>query len=160
MNLGVGNPIFDVLLLVHVIIGMVGYFSTSLTSWMAKLFLKEPRHPGLGRYFNGRTNWASRTITLVPVFGLVVAWAGSLWSDFSQAWFIAAIGIWFATAAIVSIFIWPIEKAIYLALQEGNFTDSSQEQKVREQKVKRAVVVGGISSVGYVVAFYLMLFKP
>ena len=155
MNLGVGNPIFDILLLAHVIIGMVGYFSTSLTSWMASLYLKDRGHPGLGRYFNGKINWASRMIVFVPVFGLVVAWAGSLWSDFSQPWFLVALGIWFATVAIVSIFVWPVEKTIHLALEDGNCADGSLEQRV-----KRAVFVGGISSIGYVAAFYLMLFKP
>ncbi len=155
MNLGVGNPIYDILLLAHVIIGMVGYFSTSLTSWMANLYLRDPSHPGLGRYFNGKINWASRMIVLVPVFGLVVAWAGSLWSDFSQPWFISAVGIWFVTAAIVSIFIWPVEKSIHLALEDRNYADGSQDQRV-----KRAVFVGGLSSIGYVAAFYLMLFKP
>ncbi len=122
---------------------------------MASLYLKDRGHPGLGRYFNGKINWASRMIVFVPVFGLVVAWAGSLWSDFSQPWFLVALGIWFATVAIVSIFVWPVEKTIHLALEDGNCADGSLEQRV-----KRAVFVGGISSIGYVAAFYLMLFKP
>ncbi len=147
------SPIYDTLLIVHVLVGMLGYGAVIFSGVFSRKLLREGPSASTRKYFDGSPNIPGMFIGLVPVFGVLVLLIGKgNLRDLTKGWFDLAVTIWVVSAAVAFMRVFPPERKLHLALEEN-----SDNVGTVAKSISRA---SGLCSVLYVAAFYLMLFKP
>ncbi len=147
------SPIYDTLLILHVLVGMLGYGAVIFSGVFSRKLLKDGPLPSTLKYFDGSPNIPGMFVGLVPVFGVIVLLLGrGNLPDLTKGWFDIAVGIWVLSAAIAFMRVFPPERKLHQAI-----TEESDNIGTLAKSISRA---SGVCSVLYVVAFYLMLFKP
>lgn len=147
------SPIYDTLLIAHVLVGMLGYGGVIFSGVFARKLLREGPSESTSRYFDGSRNTAVMFVGLVPVFGMLVLFVGQgNLHDVTKAWFDAAVLIWVVSGAAAFMKILPTERRLHSALSIGDASVGSLAKTIER--------TSALCSVLYVIAFYLMLFKP
>jgi hypothetical protein len=152
MKLGINNPIYVLLLILHVGIGLIGFGSNAIAGWTARDVAANGSTDMVQRFFDGKISLAQWCVVLVPVFGvslLVVRDA----SDVEQPWFLVAVAIWIIELGILTARGWPAQRKLGTALGSGGDAEIHR-LGITVLRTQQLVVIL------YLVAFYLMLFKP
>ena len=112
------RPLYDVLLVAHVAAAVVGFGALAVLGLEASAG-RRSSHPGadagLRRFFSAGTDWAGRTIYLVPVLGLALLLGGDR-SAVGHVWPWAGLAIWLAATGVASGLCWPAERKAQRAL--------------------------------------------
>jgi len=90
----------------------------------------------------------------VPVFGISLLVVRNA-SDISQGWFLSAVTIWVIELGILTARAWPAQRKLGALLAVDGAGDLAIHQAGQQVLRTQQIVV-----VLYLVAFYLMLFKP
>lgn len=132
------SPLYDLLLVLHVAVGLIGFGGCAVTGYYAALGrqLLEPRELGSARgsesgvtaaewrrrwglvetYFRPATNWIERLVLLVPLFGLGMLALGDH-RGFDQLWPWIGLTLWVVAVGAASGLLWPGERQIQAALR-------------------------------------------
>lgn len=134
------SPLYDLLLVLHVAAGLIGFGGCAVTGYYAALGrqLLEPK--GLDRapssksdvsgaewrrrwilvetYFRPATNWIERLVLLVPLFGLGMLALGDH-RGFDQLWPWIGLSLWVVAVGAASGLLWPGERRIQVALHRS-----------------------------------------
>ena len=106
------------LVVLHVVSAVVGFGAVAVTGAYAAAARASPDPLGevpLIRYFRPGTNWAARTLLVIPVFGMALVFSGHR-STVSEAWPWIGLGLWVVACGLASAVCWPAERAIQLWL--------------------------------------------
>jgi hypothetical protein len=153
-KLGVNNPIYVLLLILHVGIGLIGFGANAIAGWTARDVARQGPTDSARRFFDGKVSLAQWCVVLVPVFGISLLVVRDA-SDISKLWFWAAVTIWVITLGLLTAKGWPTQRKLGSLLQAVGCSDIEiHESGVTVLRTQQIVVVL------YLLAFYLMLFKP
>jgi hypothetical protein len=154
MKVGVNNPIYVLLLILHVGAGLIGYGANAMAGWTARDVAHQGPTDSVRRFFDGKVSLAQWCVVLVPVFGISLLLIRDA-SDISKLWFWAAVTIWVITLGLLTGKGWPAQRRLGGLLDAVECSDIEiHESGVAVLRTQQIVVTL------YVVAFYLMLFKP
>jgi hypothetical protein len=111
------SPGYDVVLLAHVLVAVVGLAALLVAAGSA-LALRSvvlrgaPVPESLTRYYRPGVNWAGRTLFLVPVLGVaLLAMSGGRW-DLADSWVSIGMGGWAVVAVAAEAVLWPDERRL------------------------------------------------
>ncbi len=151
--LGNRSPIYDTLLILHVLVGMIGYGAVVFSGVFSRKLLREGPTESTLKYFDGSINIPGMFVGLVPVFGVIVLLVGKRnLPDLTKGWFDLAVAIWIISGAVAFMRIFPAERRLHQAI----LAESENVGII----AKAISVASGVCALLYVAAFYLMLFKP
>lgn len=154
MHLGINNPIYVLLLILHVGIGLVGFGANAMAGWTARDIAHQGPTESVRRFFDGKISLAQWCVVLVPVFGISLLVVRDA-SDISKPWFLVAVTIWVVTLGLLTARGWPAQRRLGSLLNEIGPSDLEiHASGVAVLRTQQMVVVL------YLIAFYLMLFKP
>jgi len=114
----VSGPLYDVLLIAHVVAGVVGIGAIAVAGYEASRAAALPDPAGdarVRRFFKPGVDWPGRFIFLVPALGLALLLGGDS-SQVSAPWPWAGLGIWSIVAAVATAVCWPAERRAQEAL--------------------------------------------
>jgi hypothetical protein len=151
----VSAPLYDVLLVAHVIVGVIGFGAMAVTGLAASSGRKsaEPLvDESLRRFFRPGRNWPARAIFLVPVLGLILLFGGDS-GAVHQPWPWVGLGIWVFAAGLASARCWPAERRAQAAL--ASRAVDSFRQACRQMEVAAAAI-----SICFVAAIVVMVAQP
>jgi uncharacterized membrane protein len=114
----VSRPLYDVLLVAHVVVAVVGFGALAVLGLEASIGWRSPdpaTDESLRRFFSPGSDWPSRLIFAVPVLGLALLFGGDR-AAASHAWPWLGLAIWVATAGLATGLCWPAERAAQAAL--------------------------------------------
>jgi Predicted integral membrane protein (DUF2269) len=152
---GVG---YTLLLLAHVASATIGFGALCLTGFQASRARRGPEGPSAGavrRYFRPGTNWAARTLYLVPLLGFALLAASGGAFDSSDSFVVLGLAMWLLATALAEVFVWPAERRIQRAVS-GDWT--LDEAFVRD--CTRASSASISLALLFVVAVVVMFAKP
>jgi hypothetical protein len=112
------GPLYDLLLVMHVVVGVVGFGAVAMSGRMASSAYRtaDPAgDPRVLRFFRKGPDWPARAIFLVPVLGLALLFGGDR-SDLHAAWPWIGLAIWVGVAGLATAWCWPAEQAAQAAL--------------------------------------------
>ncbi len=148
------GPLFFVILVAHVAVGVIGYGANAVAGWYAKRVVDGERSEYLLRFFDGTIGGAQWAIVGVPIVGVFLLWARD-WHDASAGWFIIAASCWVVTAIVLITVAWPRQRRLGKALIAGTSDTSALNIDASTVlKVQEVVVVL------YVVALFFMIVRP
>lgn len=166
----VTSPLYTVVLLAHVIVGVLGFgvvMATGIQANSLRQAMPGPVPERLVRFFRPGTNWAAFLLFLVPVFGvaLLVLSRGRFRAD--APWVLAGIACWTIAAVAAVRGVWPAERRLQALLAQAGVRTGGAAEVVAADVVaeierlgRRAARASAICDVCYVVAFALMFAKP
>ncbi|MGC8481393.1 MAG: hypothetical protein ACP5PJ_07570 [Acidimicrobiales bacterium] len=154
------SPIVDVVLLIHVVVGLLGYGSIAMHGLNLRKYRRLGWTAQTERFFDGefdRTQWF---VYGVPVAGIAVLLVlKGATADVSQGWFIGAVLAWVISAGIAGMVVFPTSRQLGASHKVDGIAPAKEAITLKGQ-IERSDRAVGICVVAYVVAFYLMLFKP
>ncbi|WP_298207414.1 hypothetical protein [Ferrimicrobium sp.] len=160
MHLGINNPFYVILLICHVGIGLIGFGANAMAGWTARDAAHTGPTESVRSFFDGKVSLAQWCVVLVPVFGISLLVVRDA-SDIGQGWFLAAVTIWVITLGLLTARGWPAQRKLGTLLKSATGLDACEgnDLEIHTQglivlRTQQVVVVL------YLVAFYLMLFKP
>ncbi len=108
---------YDLVLLAHVLAAAAGLGAVLVAGGHALALLRTgTRSDSVRTYYRPGTNWAGRTLFIVPVLGVVlVAMSDGGWS-YSQGWVVSGILLWLAVACLAELVLWPAERRLQAAV--------------------------------------------
>lgn len=116
------RPLFGILLAAHVGVALGG-FGALVTTGVQGYRLGRVRDPQtaatLRRYFRPGTNWAARTLYLVPVLGVALVEASGGTYRFDDRFVEIGLALWAVAVAIAEAVLWPAERRVQRALAAG-----------------------------------------
>ncbi len=149
------NELYDAVMVLHVLAALAGFGSLAATGGYAGPAGSSPPTPAARRYFAPGANRMAWTLFAVPVLGVVLL-ALDRFHPLRHPYPWVGIGIWLASAAIASIWLWPAERAIKAALAVPAPRDS-RLIAVATRRCQRAALA---TSIGFVVALFFMAVQP
>lgn len=116
------RPLFGVLLALHVAVALGGFGAlmvTGVQAWRLMRVTDTTTAEQLRRFFRPGTNWAARTLYLVPVLGaaLVVTSGGA--DRFSDPFVETGLGLWACAVVLAEAVLWPAERRVQRMLAAG-----------------------------------------
>lgn len=151
--LSINSPVYDGLLILHVVAGILGYGAIAFSGVFARRVISEGTNESTRRYFDGKVNIPGQFVGLVPILGVILLVVGTGNIAFiSKAWFLVALAIWILTAGMSYSLIFPNEKRLAVSMRQRTPDVGSLAKTIEK--------LSAVCSVLYVVAFYMMLFKP
>jgi hypothetical protein len=166
----VSGPAYDLLLVAHVVVALVGFGAIAAAGIAASSSLRcdDPANDAsVRRFFKKGRDWPARMILLVPVLGLALLLGGDRSAE-SAAWPWVGLCIWVVAAGVASGICWPAEHAAQTALGElavaagGEDADGAAESLVAEFRAscRRMELATGAISVCFVAAVAVMIVQP
>lgn len=162
----VSAPFYDVLLLLHIAAGLVGFGAIAVAGLRARAGRRSPDPGGdssLRRFFAPGSDWPARAIFLVPLLGLALLLGGD-WPDVSAAWPWIGLIIWIGAAGIATGGCWPAERSAQEALAhlEGAGDDEARSAwtttfRASCRRMERSV---GCISLCFLAAVAVMVVQP
>ncbi|MCL5052727.1 MAG: hypothetical protein M1447_02770 [Gammaproteobacteria bacterium] len=154
MKVGINNPIYVLLLIMHVGAGLIGYGANAMAGWTARDVANQGPTDSVRRFFDGKVSLAQWCVVLVPVFGVSLLLIRDA-SDISKLWFWAAVTIWVITLGLLTGKGWPAQRRL------GSLLDAVERSDIEIRGSGVAVLrTQQIVVTLYLIAFFLMLFKP
>ncbi|NNN20271.1 MAG: hypothetical protein HKL84_10555 [Acidimicrobiaceae bacterium] len=111
MGIGSNSPIYDVLLLAHIVCALGGFGANGLAGFYASQLYPRPSEAAT-RYFGSPRFLAEKLIYLVPVFGLILIGISRGPSELAKPWVLIGIAAWIAAVAIAHSVVWPAERRV------------------------------------------------
>lgn len=111
MGLGSRSPIYDVLLLAHIVAAIGGFGANGLAGVYAGQLYPTTTEPAI-RYFTSPRFIAEKLIYLVPVFGLIMIGVSRGTSELVKPWVLTGITAWIVAIAVAHTLVWPTERKI------------------------------------------------
>lgn len=149
------HPWFAIIVIVHVLVGVIGFGALAMTGAYARLASHAPQPasvPSLVRFFQPGRNLAARTILLVPIFG-AIALAYS--HDTHKLYPYLGLGIWFIATGIASALVWPSERRLQALFSDP--TPNPAELARAAHRCDRAAMATSLCFVG---ALVVMIAQP
>jgi hypothetical protein len=149
---------YSLLLVAHVAFAVVGFAALGVTGVQAARARGGPGSAGaesVRRYFRPGTNWVARTLYLVPLFGFALVAASHGAFAVSDGFVLAGLVLWAVAALAAELLVWPAERRIQRAIDDG----WSGDRSFRGDCTKVAVAASGLAAV-FVAAVVLMVSKP
>lgn len=153
-------PLYDVLLLCHLASALIGFGSVAVGGWAAARG-RQSHSPTddewLLRFYREGTDWPSRLVLLVPIFGLAMLFGGDH-QDIGAVWPWAGLGLWLVAVGHLFAIGWPAEQKAQRALallvkEQGHPSHFVQACKAMER-------AAAVTSICFVVAVVLMIWQP
>lgn len=116
------HPWYAVIVIAHVLSGIVAFGALGMTGIYARLVQSSDRNAqsdSVRRYFAPGTNWAARSLYLVPIFGgLALGFS----HDTHKIYPYLGLGIWLVATGVASAMMWPAEAKIQrlIKIQHGS----------------------------------------
>jgi len=153
----VSAPLYDVLVVLHVVSAIVGFGAIAVSGLEASSGRRSPdpaADESLVAYFRPGTSWPARSVFLVPVLGLILLFGGDR-SDASRSWPWIGLALWVAAMGLATGICWPSEHRA----QEALATDVPDVARFRQAccRLERGVV---LIEVLVVAAVAVMILQP
>jgi hypothetical protein len=161
------DPLYSILLLLHVGTAVVGFGALALTGVQARRARKGPdgdRADGVRRFFRPGINWAARALYAVPVlgFGLISASKGAFAAN--DGFVLAGLGLWGLATVVAEFVVWPGERRIQEVVStewtDGRWIEGKGTDGRFETDCGRVAAAAAVLSVVFVVAVVLMVGRP
>ena len=113
--------LYDLVLAAHVLSALTALMAVGLTGLYASRARRSEDPFGtraVNRYFRPGPNWPSRSLLLVPAFGLALLLGGDR-SAVHEIWPWTGLAIWFVATGVASARVWPGERALQELLAGG-----------------------------------------
>ncbi|TAN22477.1 MAG: hypothetical protein EPN30_08460 [Actinomycetota bacterium] len=150
MGLGTRNPIYDALLLAHILSAVAGFGANALTGIYAGQL-----YPGASeeavRYFNSPRFLAEKLIYLIPIFGLIMIGLSRGMPELEKPWVLIGMLLWIAAVAVAHAMVWPAERRLPELISRQRCND---ELRLLAKKVSRGALVMDLI---FVAAFVVMI---
>lgn len=166
-NMAEPHPLYDVVVLVHVLSAIFGFGSLAITGVFAGI---ARQRAGVGsegdavrRYFDGGINWASRSIYSVPVLGFVLLAMSHDVFRLDETWVVISLAVWMGAVALAQLVIWPGERAIAHAVAAQSAGGSARLgiPAARFSAVCTGVMAAAAGEVGlFALSLVIMVAKP
>lgn len=117
------DPVFGVLLVLHVLAAVVGFGALVVSGIQGLLLARAAdaaRVDALRRFFRPGVNWAARAVYLVPVLGASLVADGRRQYNFGDAFVVTGLALWAATVLLAEAVLWPAERRVQAALHPGD----------------------------------------
>ncbi len=157
-------PLYDALLILHVLTAVVGFGSLAVGG-LAAAAGRRSRDPAgderVLRFFREGIDWPARAVLLVPVLGLALLFGGDR-SNETMPWPWLGLAIWGTAVAIMCFVSWPAERAAQrelAALQAGEDGDGSRAGGF-SAACTRMESAAGLTSVCFAFAVAIMIWQP
>lgn len=118
----VTNPVFGVLLVVHIAVAVVGFgamVATGVQGWRLGRAEDPAEAEGLRRYFRPGVNWAARAVYLVPVLGVALVVDSGGTYHVTDPFVEVGLGVWVVAVALAETVLWPAERQVQQAMRHG-----------------------------------------
>jgi len=153
----VSRPVYDVLLVVHVVVAVVGFGAVAVLGLEASAGRHSPdpaADESLRRFFRPGSDWPSRLIFAVPILGLALLFGGDR-ADASHVWPWLGLAVWVIAAGLATGRCWPAERVAQAAL-------AAEVPDVASFRHACAVLERGVIliEVCFVAAVALMIIQP
>lgn len=158
-----GQPLYDLVVLLHVAGAAIGFGSIVLTGVFAELRRRRgcDERESVRRYFATGTNWAPRCLYSVPLLGGALLAMSHARFSLGQAWLMASLVMWASAMGLAEAIVWPGERRIAEALAQEALAGSRHEPAPEIDRVCRRVAAAATTTgVLCVVAVVLMVAKP
>jgi uncharacterized membrane protein len=103
------SPLFDVLVGLHVGAALASIGSVAATGLYAQRARRRPEDEAVARFFRPGRNLATRSLFLIPVFGIPLVALGRGLRVLGEAWMLSGSALWLLAAALASAVMWPTE---------------------------------------------------
>lgn len=153
MDLGSKSPIYDILLLAHIVCAIGGFGANGLAGYYAGQLSPDPSEQAI-KYFSSPSFLAEKLLYLVPVFGLIMIGVSHGMSEFSKPWINAGIVLWILAIGVAHSLVWPSERKI-AEIVSSNWDRSNLPQL--SKKLNRGALILDII---FVLAFVVMISQP
>jgi hypothetical protein len=161
----VSGPIYDLLLVAHVIVAVVG-FGAVAAAGLAASSARRSRDPlgdeAVRRFFKPGRDWPARAIFLVPVLGLALLFGGDR-GDAGAPWPWIGMSLWIAAAGLASAMSWPAEhraQDALAALVEAPAGIGPDPLVQFRDACRKMELAAGMISVCFVAAVAVMIVQP
>lgn len=152
MHLGSKSPIYDVILLAHIVCAIGGFGANGLAGLYAGQLAPSPSD-GAIKYFSASKFYAEKLIYLIPVFGLIMIAVSRGVSELGEPWVIFGISAWVIAVGVAHSLVWPNERRISALIES--------DDNLALRKLGKKVSVGAmLLDVIFVVTFIVMLTQP
>lgn len=152
MHLGPKSPIYDAILLAHIVCAIGGFGANGLAGLYAGQLDPSPSE-GAIKYFSASKFYAEKLLYLIPVFGLTLIAVSHGASELTEPWVIFGITAWITAIGVAHSLVWPNERRISALIDSRD--------KTSLKKIGKKVSVGAmILDVIFVVTFIVMLIQP
>lgn len=155
------SPLYDVLLICHVVAGFAGFGSIAVSGWAAAAGRRSGNPGGeerVVRFFRIGVDWPGRLIFAVPVLGLALLFGGHR-GDAGAAWPWLGLGLWIVATGFASGVAWPAERRAQRELAAVISGDRAALAPFAEAclRVERAAAA---VTVCFVLAVVVMIWQP
>jgi hypothetical protein len=161
----VSGPAYDLLLVAHVFVGLVGFGAIAIAG-VAAATARQSGDPSndasVRRFFKPGPDWPARLILLVPVLGLALLYGGDR-SGAGTAWPWIGLCIWVVAVGIASAICWPAERAAQTTLGELSGAPAEDSAALVAQfrtSCRQMELATGAISVCFVAAVVVMIIQP
>lgn len=152
MHLGSRSPIYDVILLAHIVSALGGFGANGLAGIYAGQ-LSPTASEGAVKYFNSPNFYAEKLIYLIPVFGLTMIAISHGTSELVRPWVIFGIVAWVIAVGIAHSLVWPNERKIAGFLSNGHSAELGSAAK----KISKGAMLLDLI---FVVTLIVMIVQP
>ena len=153
MDLTSRSPVYDVLLLAHIVCAIGGFGANGLAGLYASQ-LYPTASEGALKYFSSPKFYAEKLIYLVPVFGLIMISVSHGVSELAKPWIIFGLGTWIIAIGVAQVLVWPAERGVAQAVSAGA---GGSDVKILARRLARGAM---ILDVIFLVTFVLMIAQP
>ena len=150
MGLGSSSPVYDALLLAHILSAVAGFGANALTGVYAGKLYPNATDEAL-KYFSSPRFVAEKLIYLVPVFGLVMISVSKGMTELDRPWVITGMLLWIAAVAVAHSLVWPVERRVSKLIISQN---GGNELRWLGKKLARGALVMDLI---FVAAFIVMI---
>lgn len=151
MGLGSRSPIYDVILLAHIVCAIGGFGANALAGLYAGQLVPRPS-PAAIKYFSSPRFLAEKLIYLVPVFGLTMIAISRGMSELERPWVITGIVLWIAAVGVAHSLVWPSERRVAAAVASDS---SDAEVTLHATKLSRGAMILDLIFVVAVVTMFV-----
>lgn len=145
----VTNPLFGIVLVLHITAALVGFGALAVTALQAHR-LGRTSDPTLlatlRRYFRPGVNWAARAVYLVPLLGATLVGLSGGTYRFGDTFVEIGLVLWLVTVLLAEAVLWPAERQVQQALRPPAPAPASPAGDERERR--RAADLGGGTQLG------------
>jgi hypothetical protein len=157
-------PLYDALLILHVLTAVVGFGSLAIGGLVAAAGRRSSEPAGeerVVRFFREGVDWPARTVLLVPVLGLALLFGGDRSSE-SMPWPWLGLAVWFVALAILHLRTWPAEREAQreLAAIRAGEDAGGGRQEAFAAACGRMEAAATLTSICFVIAVALMIWQP
>jgi uncharacterized membrane protein len=161
----VSRPVYDLLLVAHVFVGLVGFGAIAIAG-LAAAAARRSGDPAtdasVRRFFKPGPDWPARMVLLVPVLGLGLLYGGDR-SKVGTPWPWIGLCIWILAVGIASGICWPAERAAQTKLGELTGAPAEGSASLVAQfraSCRQMELATGAISVCFVAAVAVMIIQP